>query len=180
MSQLHQMQLTYVPVEDRVMFRMNTKTRQEFRFWMTRRYVQVLWNTVLKLLKERNDQQLKPTETEAAKPLPEQIKEAALAAEHQKVVEKSDFQTQYQESSYLPLGESPVLLFSVGVKPGANGQAILVMSPQEGQGIEIGLNDQIVHSLCKLLAETAQKANWELHLDFNQASEYLPDQQGLN
>ena len=177
MSQLHQMQLTFVPVEDRVLFRMNTKARQEFRFWMTRRYIKVLWNTIIKLLKERQGKKL---ETKEEKPLPEPIQEAVIAAEHQKIVENSDFQTQYQESTYLPLGESPTLLFSVGVKPGPNNQAILVMSPQEGQGIEIGLNDQIVHSLCKLLAETAAKAEWDLNLDFNQASDLLPKEQGLN
>ncbi len=179
MSQLHQMQFTYVPVEDRILFRMNTKARQEFRFWMTRRYVKVLWNTIIKILKDR----VSPPAAEMIdnKPLPEPMKEAKIQVDHQQAVEKSDFKTQYEESNYLPLGESPTLLFSVGIKPGKNNMALLVLNPQKGQGIELALNDQIVHSLCKLLSETAAKADWKLDLDFGQASDLMPDLgQGLN
>ena len=53
MSQLHQMQITYVPVEDRLLYRVNTKHRQEFRFWMTRRYVKLLWKGLIDILKKR-------------------------------------------------------------------------------------------------------------------------------
>ena len=177
MSQLHQMQFTYVPVEDRILFRMNTKTRQEFRFWMTRRYVQILWNTILKVLKDRASPPA--AEMPDDKPLPEPMKEAKIQVEHEQIVGNSDFKTEYQESSYLPLGESPTLLFSVGIKPGPNNLALLVLNPQKGQGVEMALNDQIVHSLCKLLSETAAKADWKLNLDFSKAAELMPDQ-GLN
>ncbi|MDA7597542.1 hypothetical protein N8813_01310 [bacterium] len=177
MSQLHQMQFTYAPIEDRILFRMNTKARQEFRFWMTRRYVQVLWNTILQILKKK----VSPPAAEMLddKPLSEPMKEAKMQVDHKAAVENSDFKTQYEESTYLPLGEAPTLLFSVGVKPGPNNNALLVLSPEKGQGIELALNDQIVHSLCKLLSETSQKAKWELNLDFAQASKLMPEQ-GLN
>ena len=52
MSQMHQIQLSYVSTEDRILFRMNTKSRQEFRFWMTRRYTGILWSTLARVLEE--------------------------------------------------------------------------------------------------------------------------------
>jgi hypothetical protein len=176
MSQLYQMQVTYAPVEDRMLFRVNTKERQEFRFWMTRRYVALLWKTVLGYLRARPQ-----PENPVVAAAPEPIKDALIAKEHQEQVAKSDFKTQYQESSYLPLGESPLLLFGVGIKDGPQGQTLLCMHPQNAEGIEISLNDQITHSLCRLIADATKKADWSLDLDFKQASQFLPDQgPGLN
>ena len=171
MSQLHQMQITYVPVEDRLLFRVNTKHRQEFRFWMTRRYVKLTWNGLLDLLKKRE------APKEKAPDAPSQG--AVLEQKHKEAVEKSDFKTQYQESSYLPLGEQPTLLFSIGVKNGPEGNSILCMHPQKGDGLEMALNDQIIHSLCQLLSDATKKADWDLQLDFAKAKKYL-GKQGLN
>jgi len=50
MSQLHQIQISYVPTEDRLVLRLNTRARHEFRFWMTRRYVIILWKAIMDML----------------------------------------------------------------------------------------------------------------------------------
>ena len=162
---MHQMQLSYVSTEDRLLFRLNTKERQEFRFWMTRRYVIILWNTLNQLLSK--------TDPEGASPLPEKaalhdplVESAMKEIKHQELVSQADFKTQYQESSYLPLGETPALLFSVGIKPNPEGQAMICMHPETGQGIEMVLNEQILHSLCQLIIDTTSKADWKLNLAF--------------
>ncbi len=183
MSQLHQMQITYAPVEDRLLFRVNTKQRQEFRFWMTRRYVALLWKTILAHLRAAQGKGSGTGENPAAVPTPEPLKDVLLAKEHEEQVAKSDFKTEYQESSYLPLGEQPVLLFGIGMKNGPEGTSILCMHPPKGDGIEISLNDQITHSLCRLIADATKKAEWKLDLEFSQASQYFPTQgegPGLN
>lgn len=171
MSQMRQMQLSYMPTEDRILFRMNTKARQEFRFWMTRRYVGILWASLSKMISDKDEKeevQEEPAETKVKDAL---VESAKKEIEHKEIVSKSDFKTQYQESSYLPLGEEPALLFSVGVKPNQSGQPMLCMHPEKGQGIEMVLNDQILHSLCKLIVDTAKKADWKLDLRFTPASE---------
>ena len=175
MSQLHQMQLSYVSEEDRILLRMNTRARQEFRFWVTRRYVDLLWKTVTQVVEKR---EVKETQVQ------DELKKATQIEEkHQKEVQNSDFQTQYQESTYLPLGEAPALLFSAGIKPDAEGRALLCMHPKDGQGIELMLNDQIAHSFCKLLVDTSEKANWGLNLTWSKIEPNVdptdPDQ-GLN
>lgn len=150
------MQLSYVSEEDRILLRMNTRARQEFRFWVTRRYVDLLWKTITKVVEKR---EVEETEVQ------DELKKATQIQEkHEKTVENSDFQTEYQESTYLPLGEEPAVLFSAGIKADPEGRALLCMHPKEGQGIELALNDQIVHSLCKLLADTSKKAGWGLDL----------------
>ncbi len=163
MSQMHQMQLTYVAVEDRLLFRVNTKARQEFRFWMTRRYTAMLWHTLTQLLANRASAPGVAPAVPHSDPLAEAAKQEI---KHQEVVSQADFKTQYQESTYLPLGESPILLFSIGVKPGPQSEALLCLHPEQGQGIEMVLNEQIVHSLCQLILDTATRAEWGLNLAF--------------
>lgn len=176
MGQLKQMQIVFVPVEDRLMFRVNTVNRQEFRFWMTRRYVNILWKAILDMLKKRQQAEKPPEVVKKEAPLQPQM----LSMEHEKAVEKADFKTEYQESSYLPLGESPVLLAKVAVKHVPKQPApLLCMHPEKGEGIEIALNDQILHSMCRLLSDCAKQAKWELKLDFGEAEQFLP-KQGLN
>ena len=166
------MQLSFVPTQDRLVFRLNTKSRQEFRFWMTRRYVKLLWKAIMDMLQAKKRPEVRD----------ESVRQMVIEAEHKEVVEKSDFKTEYQESTYLPLGEEPSLLFRVAMRvpdPGKEGHPVLCLHPEKGEGIEIALNEQILHSLCKLLAETTQKAEWGLDLDFAQAQKYFPGQ-GLN
>lgn len=168
MSQMHQMQLSYVPTEDRILFRLNTKARQEFRFWMTRRYTGILWNTLAKLLVDaESEEKIDITRQERKPAIKDTLVESAKKEiKHKEVVSQSDFKTEYQESTYLPLGEDPALLFSVGIKSKPNGQALLCMHPENGQGIELALNDQILHSLCKLIVDTSVKAQWNQDLRF--------------
>ena len=161
-----------------MLFRVNTKARQEFRFWMTRRYVAILWHTLTQLLANRA-----PTDAAAPPaPLNDPLVEAAKQEiKHQEVVSQADFKTQYQESTYLPFGEQPILLFSVGVKPGPQSEALLCLHPEQGQGIEMALNEQILHSICQLILDTTAKAEWALNLAFVPGTGPAPEgPRGLN
>ncbi len=171
MSQLHQMQITFVPEEDRLLFRLNTSGRQssEFRFWLTRRYVRILWAALLNMLKSRQPKEVKK------KP----IEPIAIAQQHLEAVEKADFKTQYQESHVFPLGDEPILVSKVALKESPHGSQILCMHPQNGQGLEFDLNEQLLHSFCKLLVDSSKRAEWDLNLDFGQAEE-LMSHRGLN
>ena len=53
---------------------------------------------------------------------PDKAESTKKEIEHKEKIAGSDFETQYQESTYLPLGEEPALLFSVGIKSNPNGQ----------------------------------------------------------
>lgn len=155
---MHQMQLTYVPEEDRMLFRLNTQGGEEFRFWMTRRYLGLLFQTLAKLVRD-----LEQTKSEAHAGMA--VEPLAVESRHREQVGKADFETAYEESAQLPLGAEPVLLHRAAVRPGTMGQALLGMHPRQGQGIEITLNEKILHSLCKLLADTSKQAGWRLDLE---------------
>lgn len=190
MSQLHQIQVTFAPVEDRLLLRINTKQRQEFRFWLTRRYVAILWKAILDFLRKQQEEgsgaELGQSGEGGSVTTPAPLQDAMLAKEHENQVSQSDFTTAYEESRYLPLGEAPLLLSGVGIRKSPDGKtALLCLNPPKGHGIEIALNNQITHSICRLVAEATKHANWDLDLEFSQASRFFPgapggEGQGLN
>ena len=154
--QLHQIQIQFAPREDRILLRIKTTDKSEFRFWMTRRYVKLLWPVVVKMLEA--DQQIQLQENQAAK-------SAVLSFQHEKALQKGDFSTQFSEdSSNLPLGETPILLAKIQLKRRNDGGNLLCMHPEKGEGIDLGLNEVLLHSFSKLLADAVSVSAWDIDL----------------
>ncbi len=161
---IHQMQINFTPLEDRLLFRLNTTGKNEFQFWFTRRYVKLLWTTLQKLL----------AGTKAAGTHPDpQARKAMLSFRHEKLLAQADFSKQYQQEnrSQMPLGRQPVLLSKIQVKPGGAGSQVLCLHPETGKGLEIAMNETLLHSFCKLLSDGLRKTDWDLNYkiaDFQQ------------
>jgi len=171
MGRLHQMQISFSPEEDRLFFRFNTTDKNEFRFWFTRRYVKLLWDVLEKLL-------LKQTQT--AYNVNPKIQKAVLSFQHEQAVAKSDFSTTYvQEEMKTPLGESPVLLSRLQVKMAKNGDPILCFHPEKGNGIELNLDNNLLHSFAKMLISSVSKTDWDLHYQITEQAP-LPSESRLN
>lgn len=156
MSQINQIQISFNPTEDRLLLRMNTSDSTGFQFWLTRRYVKLLWPILLSML-ERNEQ-VSAQQTE-------QAKKEVLSFQHQEAARKMDYTQQYKEEpGHQPLGTEPVLLSRISVKNLADGQQMLCIHPEDGQGIELILDQTLLHSICKLLQDTVAKAEWDMDL----------------
>jgi hypothetical protein len=157
MSTIHQIQLRYDAVEDRALLRVSTTQLDEFRFWVTRRYARLLWKA------------LTGSAARSARALTQSApasREAVVAFEHEAAVAKADFQTRFQaeRTATTPLGEAPVLLAQVKCAPLEGGLTLLGMHPVQGQGIEIRLDETLLHSLLKLLADAARAGEWDLDM----------------
>jgi hypothetical protein len=155
MSQkIHQMQIAFVPVQDRLMFRLRTTARAEFRFWFTRRYVKLLWQAVKQMLNNTQSGIIADPHT----------RQAMISLEHEQALTQMDFQTQYREEPEIsrPLGEEPVLVSKIQTRPGPENTQVLCLQPEQGQGLDIVFNSTLLHSFCKLLEEGVQKAEWDL------------------
>ncbi len=44
------------------------------------------------------------------------------------------------------------------------GKNVLVMLPQQGQGVTLALDDVLLHGLCKLLQDVVGKSEWDMVL----------------
>lgn len=192
MGKVHQMQLTYVAVEDRMLFRVNTTEQEEFCFWLTRRYVSLLWQVLIQVIHNRG---MLPPPPDAnvgslpppppSPPMPPVIDPlAAVTAQEirqQQIMKDADFETDYEQSPNRPLGDKPILLANIVARPAATGEPLLGLHPHEGQGIEIVLNEGITRSLCQLILEASAHADWSLPLQFIPGSDKgLGGASGLN
>ncbi len=175
MSQLRQMQITFVPVQDRLLFRLNTQGRPsaEFRFWFTRRYVRLLWDSLIKMLKKMQPLEVESSQSPPAQEAVKAAQAATLAVEHKEVIAQADFKTAYEESQVFPLGPDPILAVKVAIKEGPMNNQVLCIHPEEGQGLEMALNKQLLHSFCQLLVQGSQKGAWELPLNFGEAEDLI-------
>ncbi|MGE0384516.1 MAG: hypothetical protein AB7Q97_07265 [Gammaproteobacteria bacterium] len=154
MAQIKQVQIAFVPLEDRLLLRLNTDAAEEFRLWITRRYARLLGPVFQRLLE---------TDPIVAQQASAQARDAVLSFRHQDAIERADFSRAFDAAAaVLPLGPAPVLLARVQLKPGPGGGSILCLHPEQGPGVELAMNPQLVHSLSRLFADALDKAQWDL------------------
>jgi len=160
-NQLRQVNASYIPEQDRLLLKINTAGQTEFRFWITRRYLALLWQIL---------RQMAGGFGKAGLALDSATRAEVASLAHQEVKKGMDVSTQYQEGNHFPLGEEPVLLAKITThKPDASGNRKLSLLPEQGEGINLNLDENLTHSLMQVLQEPAAKADWGLNLNL------LPD-----
>ena len=165
MAGLHQIQIRYEPLEDRALLRVATTDGSEFRFWVTRRYARLLWKAL--------SGSAMPSTRAAIQPAPA-AREAVMAFEKEAALARADFATDYvDQGREMPLGDAPILLARVRCARQDDGALLLALHPIEGQGIEVRLDDTLLHSLIKLLGDAARAGEWDLAFD-TRATEAAP------
>ncbi len=155
---IHQVSMQFSPEEDRILLRLNTIRKEAFRFYLTRRYVRVLWPVITRLLE---------TDFKRREPEKGHLARDVLDFERQEAVAGADFGQEYAEARMrFPLGDEVRLLTGVRVKEGPRGGNILCLITQEGKALEFGVNGRFLHTFGELLKSTAQKAGWDLNALF--------------
>lgn len=136
--------------------RLNTADASRFQFWLTRRYLKLLWPVLMKML--ASDRQIATGRTE-------QAQKEILSFQHQQVVRQMDYSQKFEEQTQSqPMGTEPILLSRVSVKNKPDGRQILSIQPQHGQGIDIAMDQTLLHSICRLIQDTVLKTDWGLDL----------------
>lgn len=153
---LEQFNAAYDALHDRILLRIRTSDESEYRFWITRRFLSLLWPVLMKMVDEFS----------ALKSRGEPFSRSTLAElAHGEAVGKADFKSEYKDGSRFPLGEEPVLLAKISLMPIRGEIQRLVMLPLEGQGINLDLDERLAHVIARLLQQTAAGADWGLKLD---------------
>lgn len=163
--QLEQFSASYDAAQDRLLLRIRSSDDAEFRFWVTRRYLALLWPLLMKMAdgfsaRKTTDPLTRNTLAELA---------------HGEAVNKADFGSAYRDGSNYPLGEEPILLGRVTVKSLKGNTQTLALLPQEGQGINLDLDEKLVHVLARLLQQAAVAAEWALSLDVSPGGGAAPE-----
>ncbi|HTD91614.1 MAG TPA: hypothetical protein VK663_13180 [Burkholderiales bacterium] len=168
---IHQIQMSYNAQEDRILLRVLSTQRAEFRFWLTRRYVKLLWAVLIKMLER---------DPVAAAHGDESVRRTMMGFQHANAVSGGEFAKPYEEGvCLLPLGANPVLLSRISGKQPGHQPQILSLHPEQGQGIDLGVNTGLLHMISKLLADAVAQADWDLKLAIDPDFAQPPQLQGI-
>lgn len=168
-GQLHQIRIDYVAAEDRLRLLISTRDKTEYRLWLTRRFTQGFWSLLKRLMTA--DASVQAQDDEGAR-------KAVLAYKHAKATPEESFEKPYEpEAQTLPLGEEPAVVTGCKVgKAKDGGGTRLTFQLADKREVGIGVNDKIVHSLAKLLADVMPTTGWGLDLqaEFEEAEAARP------
>ena len=150
---INQIQIVYSPEEDRILFRVNSTDRKEFRFWLTRRFTVLL----VKVLTEHRSR-----DPDVASQVTAQAKEAVQSFKQERAVAGANFKQQFtQEGNEYPLGSDIVLAHKITYKIQGD-QLNLAIQPKEGQGINMVLSQDINATVTRLLGTAVAQADWRI------------------
>ncbi|MGE4242506.1 hypothetical protein [Ramlibacter sp.] len=160
---IHQMSVTYLPEQDRILMRINTTDAEEMRLWLTRRLMMGLWPLLSRMLTdhllklESAGASLQTADDELRKMLAEFRKEEFLRS--------ADFETPYNETrSKLPLGEEPLLITDVDATPLPNGPLRLSFNERPANGsprsFQMELEAKLMQGLMHLLEQSLNQSGW--------------------
>lgn len=156
-SNLHQLELSYIPLEDRFLLKFYTKDMSEFRFWLTRRFVCALWDVLMKLLETDQKSELQRNQ---------EIQKVSEAFNEEQAKKQPTAQKFATHMTKTPFGPEPLLASCIMAKPVEKELFALKLEGKTGESIEIMANSYIIFSLCKLIHETIKKADWKLDLQY--------------
>lgn len=155
---LEQFNAAYDAMQDRILLRIRTSDGAEYRLWITRRYLGLLWPILMKMADGFS----------ARKAPADPLTRSALAElAHGAAVGQADFASEYQEGNLFPLGPEPVLLAKISLRPPAGETQTVLLLPHQGNGINLDLDEKLVHIIARLLQQAAVAGEWKLALDIS-------------
>lgn len=164
---IHQVSVSYVQEQDRLLIRINGKEGGELRAWMTRRLTLAL----LPVLSQTSTEQINKA---AATPQPaagagDQRGKLLAAFETEAALRSGDFETPYrpaEDAAAEPLlGPEPLLLTEVKVTLLGSGQLRLQLfeklpGPQAVRTFQVMMDPQLSNGLLQLLHQSVSASQW--------------------
>ncbi len=152
---LHQLNLSFDPRQDRLLLRVSSTDAQEFRFWLTRRMVQRAWPRVVSVLQA----------TPLASPVAPKANVAPLEFRHAAAVQQADFATPYVAEGKTPaISTEPLLVSQFSLRTLTLDRFEMTLAAVGGQSVSLKLAAPVLHGFVKLVQDSARAADWGLQL----------------
>lgn len=165
-AQIHQINVRYMPAQDRLVLRLNTTDKKLFRFFLTRRFTRELWQALNRFQEQ---------DPEVEKHADPSVRSAVKSFRQENAVRKEQFGQKFDDAATEePLGDHPVLVTGFGFVQRDEGRPNrMAFKLADGRRMTMGANQQIVVSLMKLIAQAMDQTEW--NLDLGGAEEPLPE-----
>jgi hypothetical protein len=162
---IHQMSVTYLAEQDRILMRINTTDGEEMRIWLTRRLMVGLWPLLSRML---TDHLLKLDSAGAAiEQADGELKKMLADFRKEEFLRQADFQTPYKEApqTRLPLGEEPLLVTDVDATPLPAGPLRLAFNERPSSGaaprsFQMEMEPKLMQGLMHLLDQALTQSGW--------------------
>lgn len=152
---IHQIQITYDPAADRVLWQVRTTDAQVYALWLTRRLALRLWPH----LRARISQQAAPVSPTAV--VTPQAREMLEQAARSAPLPNADFKVPFQaEGVQRPLGEEPMLVSEVNLGQGPKGGIVLQWRDAQGRHLTLQLEQELSLAVMRLMEAALQRADW--------------------
>ena len=146
--QVRQIQVANDSMQDRLLLRIATQANEEFRIFITRRFLRELWPHLAAML-AGHLQQPPASVPEADAPLP------------------PDFSQPFAtDNPFYPLGTKPLLASEATLDACGQGSARLTLREARERHLTLDLNGELLQALCAMLHAASEQAGWELALAY--------------
>jgi hypothetical protein len=150
--QIRQLQIANDHLQDRLVLRVATQADEEYRIWLTRRFLRELWPHLAALLGK--------------------LTTPAPAMAEMEVAEQASFEQPFSDdNATYPLGSSPLLTSEIKFDPLSDGNYSLTFREGRERSFQLGLTPDLLQALCAMLRAGAEQAQWNLALDYAAAPE---------
>lgn len=144
---LHQLNVSYVVAEDRLLLRASTRGGSEYRIWLTRRFSGLLAGILRKQM-----------EAFGGAPV------LAASDEAKTLFRQGAMEKKYDAANNVdfPLGESGILAMRINSRLAGDGTLALQILPGAGEGVTLNLNRTLLYMFHSLLVQGIEQAEWRL------------------
>jgi hypothetical protein len=147
---LQQINISYNPVEDRLLFKLRAGNNQEFRLWFTRRFTRIF----LSLLLEKMNTFGGADSIAVSNDTQQDIKNGALTKKY--IV---------PEAPEYPLGESGIVPTKMNVSQLKNNGIVIQFSDNANKGMKLNMDKKMLFMVHKLLIQSIAKADWAIETE---------------
>jgi hypothetical protein len=143
--------------EDRLLLRISKKEGHtscvEYRFWLTRRFVEIFIKAIDKLIEDElaKNMQISPDTINVMKKF-----------QHEAALSQADFSTSYDADAEncTVFGDSPLLVTTLKINKMSKGKYVFSLHNDNNLGIRLTAGMDLIHSLQKMLLDSADNAKW--------------------
>ena len=174
---IHQIQLRYEPVADRLLLSVRTRSGDLYTAWLTRRMVAGLASPLRQAVARLG----LPRTAAAALAVPEAQQMLEQVA-RERPLKDTDFEQAFTgaEGASYPLGPEPLLPAEIDVQSPPAGGLVVALREPRGRRLDLTLNDELATALLRLFERAVEQAEWALPVPPPAAIAVAPDPQRLN
>jgi hypothetical protein len=157
---IHQLSVSYEERQDRLLLRLNTLDKQEFRFWLTRRMC-------LRLMPAIDQSVVRVEASQPGVAVPDATSQKMLTEiKRDAFLQKADFSTPFEaQAVQKPLGEEPLLITDAQLSLQSNGGLLITFQEKSVdapvKSCQLNLQSSLVHGLVHLIQQALIKADWD-------------------